>query len=364
MLSTITTPTLVLNRNTCLENIRTMGKKAQSHNLKFRPHFKTHQSIEIGSWFKEYPIDGITVSSLKMAEFFAKNGWDSITIAFPVNILDTVRIHNLASSIDLRVLVVNTETMNYLDEKLTSKLGVYIEIDPGYGRSGVSYLDDATIKKLIKAINSSENLSLYGFYSHAGHSYKSRSKDEILNVSIPIITELSELKNKYNLPVCFGDTPSCSVLNDFGNIDEISPGNFVFYDWIQTKIGSCSPNEIAVAMYCPVVAKYPTRKELLIHGGAVHFSKDLEVRSDLTPSFGQVVQQNEIGWGKPIEDCYLKSISQEHGVIACNTEFYEQTSVGDLVAIVPIHSCLTADLMGSYLTTDGIRISNLLEKRI
>ena len=364
MLSTITTPTLVLNRNTCLENIRTMGKKAQSHNLKFRPHFKTHQSIEIGSWFKDFPIDGITVSSLKMAKYFGDNGWNSITIAFPVNILETERIDELAAIIDLRVLVVDSDTVKYLNDKLTSKLGVYIEIDPGYGRSGILYSDDSRIKDLIETINSFENLSLHGFYSHAGHSYKSSSKNEILNCSTPIISELSKLKNKYNLPVCFGDTPSCSTLEDFGNIDEISPGNFVFYDWIQTKIGSCSPNEIAVAMYCPVVAKYPIRNELLIHGGAVHFSKDYDIRADSMPSFGQVVYQNEIRWGKPIEDCYLKSISQEHGIIACNAEFFEQSSVGDSVAIIPIHSCLTADLMGSYLTTDGIKISHLSEKKI
>lgn len=364
MLSKITTPTLVIDRNKCLENINMMAQKAQSHNLRFRPHFKTHQSIEIGRWFKDFSIDGITVSSLKMAEFFADDGWNSITIAFPVNILEYKQIDALADRIDLRVLVVNSDTVKYLDTKLTSKLGVYIEIDPSYGRSGITYLDDDEIKKLINEINVSEKLTLFGFYAHAGHSYKSRSKDEIFDCSTPIVKELSKLKNKYNLPVCFGDTPSCSVLDDFGNIDEISPGNFVFYDWIQTQIGSCTADEIAVVMYCPVVAKYPSRNELLIHGGAVHFSKDYDVRSDGKSYFGQVAEQKEASWSKPLEDCYLKSISQEHGVIACTTEFYEQTSVGDLVAIFPIHSCLTADLNGSYLTTDGIKISHLSEKKI
>jgi len=364
MINKISSPTLVLDKEKCMTNIKSMAKKAEGHHLKFRPHFKTHQSLEIADWFKNFPFDGITVSSLKMAEFFANNGWDSITIAFPVNILETDKINILAAKIDLRVLVVSSDTIKYLDAKLDAELGVYIEIDPDYGRSGISYSDKSKLEDLIYTIEESKNLTLFGFYAHAGHSYKSRSKNEILECSTQLIEDLSNLKNKYNFPVCFGDTPSCSSLNYFGEIDEISPGNFVFYDWIQTKIGSCNYDQIAVAMYCPVVAKYPSRNELLIHGGAIHFSKDYDLTPDGKPYFGQIVQYNENGWEKPIDGCYLKSISQEHGIISCNTEFYNRTSVGDLVTILPIHSCLAADLMGEYLTKDGTIIHHLSEKRL
>ena len=60
---------------------------ANKNNLVLRPHFKTHQSIEIGNWFKEKGVTSITVSSIKMAEFFSSE-WDDITIAFPLNILE------------------------------------------------------------------------------------------------------------------------------------------------------------------------------------------------------------------------------------------------------------------------------------
>lgn len=362
MLPKITSPTLVLHKDRCLENIAFMSSKADNLGLKFRPHFKTHQSIEIGNWFRKYPIDGITVSSLKMAEFFADNNWNSITIAFPVNILESEKINELASRIDLRILIVSRETAKILDNQLTSKLGVYIEIDPGYGRSGIHLSDEVTINELIETINSSSNLELCGFYSHAGHSYKSRSEAEILECSKPIIEALSSLKEKLNYPICFGDTPSCSVLKHFGEIDQISPGNFVFYDWIQTKIGSCSPNQIAVAMACPVVAKYESRMELLIHGGAVHYSKDYDLLEDGHHYFGQVVENKNPNWGKLISDCYLKSISQEHGIVSCTQDFFNTTSVGDIISILPIHSCLTADLMGSYLATDGEAINHLSAK--
>ena len=48
-----------------------MAAKARSAHVRFRPHFKTHQSLEIGRWFREFGVDAITVSSVGMAAFFA-----------------------------------------------------------------------------------------------------------------------------------------------------------------------------------------------------------------------------------------------------------------------------------------------------
>jgi len=57
----ITKPTLILDKTVCLNNIRRMAKKAQKYNIKFRPHFKTHQSAKIGNWFREFGVTSITV---------------------------------------------------------------------------------------------------------------------------------------------------------------------------------------------------------------------------------------------------------------------------------------------------------------
>ena len=77
-----------------------MLKKAESHKLIFRPHFKTHQSLEIGKWFKELGTNKITVSSLKMAEYFSCQ-WKDITVAFPLNILEMHTVNELAKKITL-----------------------------------------------------------------------------------------------------------------------------------------------------------------------------------------------------------------------------------------------------------------------
>ena len=60
----VTEPTMVLNEEVCKSNIARMAAKAKAANVVFRPHFKTHQSREIGEWFRASGVDKITVSSL------------------------------------------------------------------------------------------------------------------------------------------------------------------------------------------------------------------------------------------------------------------------------------------------------------
>ena len=80
-------PTLIINKDIVLSNIKTSKELSKKLSISFRPHFKTHQSLEVGTWFKKLGIKKITVSSVEMAKYFS-NQWDDITIAFPFNILE------------------------------------------------------------------------------------------------------------------------------------------------------------------------------------------------------------------------------------------------------------------------------------
>ena len=47
------------------------------------------------------------------------------------------------------------------------------------------------------------------------------------------------------------------------------------------------------------------------------------------------------------------SLSQEHGIVQATDTLYQRTKVGDVLLVLPVHSCLTANLLGRYLTLDG-----------
>ncbi len=168
----INRPTFVIDKEICLRNIEKMAQKAERHGLQFRPHFKTHQSAEIGEWFRNFGVNSITVSSLQMATYFASNGWDDITLAFPVNILEINEINKLAGKIKLNVLIENKEAAQVLAEKITKPLGVYLKIDTGFNRTGIPAAETGTILYILNALTEGKKLKFKGFLSHAGHNYQ------------------------------------------------------------------------------------------------------------------------------------------------------------------------------------------------
>ena len=360
-LHSIHRPTLIINESIARKNINMMAEKARRNNVSFEPHFKTHQSKEVGEWFREEGVDAITVSSLTMAEYFSATGWNYITIAFPVNILEFNRLNELASKASLTLLVQDLEVIYKLD-LLDIPLDLLIEIDAGYHRTGVDYNSRAEIEKLILCINNSKN-RFKGFYYHAGNSYNARTKAEIIEVYKGYESKMNSLKNvfqQYDPHIAIGDTPTCSVLEQFNGIDSIHPGNFVYYDYTQVSIGSCKPEQIATYLLCPVVAKNSKRKELIIYGGGVHLSKD-RLTTENGVSFGLVGYLNEENIFQAYPDSFVKSVSQEHGIISSSARDMSLITLGDIVAIVPIHSCMTVDCMNEIFTEKGEALSKLLK---
>ena len=351
-------PTLVLDKAVCIRNIERMAKKATDLNIRFRPHFKTHQSAKIGEWFKPFGVEAITVSSVQMAEYFAANGWKDITIAFPLNILEINNINRLAANIKLQVLVENTEAAGFLAEKATHALGVWIKIDTGNNRTGIDPLNTNLISSVINKLTKNEKLYFKGFLTHTGQTYSASSTDEIFSRHFDALLKLKSLKQQYKIKfpdveISMGDTPAATICTNFEEVDEIRPGNFVFYDLMQQNLGVCRIADIAVKMVCPVVAKHIARNEIIIHGGAVHFSRDEIINIDGKSMFGRIIIHK--GKEKVMLDSmnYLSKLSQEHGILKVAQNQFENFNVGDLVEIVPIHSCLTANLMGHYITTEG-----------
>ena len=345
-------PTLLVDRSKCMQNIRRMANKASDHQLLFKPHFKTHQSAIIGEWFREFGISAITVSSVSMARYFANNGWNDITIAFPVNPREIDRIDALAENIELSLFLFEKETAELLDRELSNQVSTYIEIDTGAGRTGFRPEQREQIEQLADSLLLSQHLKFKGFYSHPGHSYAARSQKQVLAVHQEVLDIMRALKSDFengtgDLACCIGDTPCCSIAEDFEGIDEISPGNFVYYDLMQAQIGSCLPGDIAVALAAPVVARHPDRKDLIIHGGAVHLSKEFISISGDERIFGRpvAISDGDLHWGPAVEGSHLKYISQEHGVLKCSDALFQTVRPGDLIGILPVHSCLTANLM-------------------
>lgn len=358
-------PTLLLNKELCRANIRRMVQKATQHKLQFKPHMKTHQSAEIGEWLKEYGVEAITVSSVSMAAYFANHGWKDITIAFPCNLREIGTINSLAGNeVSLTLLVNKLSVAQALNQELTHPVKTYIELDTGSERTGLLPSDITKITPLITYLKSTNLLRWRGFYSHPGHSYNARSKEEIRAIHQSVLEKTDLLRSKLgsaysSFEICIGDTPCCSAGTEFSGIDAISPGNFVFYDLMQAQIGSCAVGDIATAVACPVVDRYADRNQLAIYGGAIHFSKESLTKGTVS-HYGRVATAEKKGWSLLDESTYLAGLSQEHGIVQCSSDTFDQFSIGDIITILPVHSCLTAHLLGTFrLIKSGQKIEQL-----
>lgn len=361
-LESITTPTLLLDESKARKHIAFMAGKAHQQGIRLRPHFKTHQSADIGEWFRQEGINRITCSSLQMAEYFARAGWQDILVAFPFNLREIERANTLAKSIHLELLIESLATVSFLSERLTGQADVWVKIDTGAGRTGISAEDAKKITELCSAVRSSRILNLRGLLTHAGHTYHARNRAQVAATYQASITLMHQARNSLKkegfsgLELSVGDTPGCTLADDLGIVDEIRPGNFIFYDATQAAIGACTTEEIAVAVACPVVAVHPDKEKVVVYGGVVHLSSEHYLEEG-QKAFGLVTMLNPNGWGTPILGAYVSSLSQEHGILHIPRKVIRAIQPGDLLAILPAHSCITVSCLKKYLTLTGETIS-------
>jgi D-serine deaminase-like pyridoxal phosphate-dependent protein len=363
----ITSPTLLVDEVRARRNIEDMANRVQQAGARFRPHFKTHQSGAVGTWFAETGISSITVSSLAMAQYFAEFGWRDMTLAFLANPLELPRLGVLAryqmERGHLLGLTLDSPEVARAVADAVIPVQAWIKVDTGYGRTGVAWNDGYRLAQVREALGP---VPLAGLLTHSGHSYQVRNSDgleTIWQTSLQNMQHARAQLGQDDLLLSLGDTPCCSTAADLSGADELRPGNFVFYDLMQLAIGSCRQEQLACAVACPVVGLYPDRGRLVIHGGAVHLGKERLEECTEQQSFGRlgtlVPNEDEesgppLALGAVLEDLPVVDLSQEHGVVAVpperSDEVFGNLSIGDLVLVWPVHSCLTCEMYDAYIT--------------
>ena len=344
----ISSPTLIVDQQKAIANLQKMQLRASKAGAELRPHFKTHQSGVVGQWFLEAGITKITVSSVSMASYFAMHGFSDITIAFPFNILEMDELKSLMQKVKINLIVSSLSTLETVNQCIEKEVDVFLKIDVGTHRSGIEANEKKVIQDFFHQAKKLSNINMVGILAHAGHTYHAKGAVEIQSIADECSTKLNDLKTMFSerqLLISWGDTPSCSMAEMTAYFDEWRPGNFIFYDVMQYHIGSCNLRDIAVAVACPVVEIHPSRNQLVIYGGAVHFSKEFISADNGFKLFGYVVLFTEKGWSEPLPGAWLASLSQEHGIVQLTSEQIEDFRIGDVIGILPIHSCLTVSAL-------------------
>jgi D-serine deaminase-like pyridoxal phosphate-dependent protein len=290
-----------------------------------------------------------------MAEYFAADGWDDLTIAFPVNLRELDAINALAGRIRLGLLVDNMDSIRALADGLKHPVDLWIKIDTGSHRCGLSPQEPDKVAALLAEAISSPLLRATGILTHDSRTYAARGREAVTGLYHAGAAAMLALRSQLGtigysgLRVSIGDTPSASLVEDWLGVDEARPGNFAYYDLQQVGTGACQPESVAVAVACPVVGIYPERSEAVIYGGAVHLSKQSQPAMDehlpggpASTNFGTVFRMEGEHWDGFIPGAWVRGVTQEHGMVHMQADDLSRLRVGDLLFICPVHSCLAA----------------------
>lgn len=346
-----------MDRTRVEANCTRMREKARQSRVAFRPHVKTHKTAEIARMQHGGEQGSLTVSTMAEAEFFAGHGCRDITYAVPIAPEKLERAAALSSRIHLNLLIDHPDAFQAIEQFANSagaRLSVFLKVDCGYHRAGVDPDDPASLE-LARRMTQSKAVNFEGLLTHAGHSYRARTVDEIRRIADEESGALTRFREKLGSKLfrSIGSTPTASIVEKFENCDEVRPGNYVFYDAFQATIGACRLEDCAVSVLTSVIGAYPSQNKLMVDAGALALSKDLGPNHlDETFGYGLVCDTSL----RPLK-MKITSISQEHGQVFGEEKIaFERFPVGSRLRIIPNHSCLTAALYDRYHVVQNDRI--------
>ncbi len=347
-----TTPALLLDIERVRRNATRISEMAKRNDVRLRPHVKTHKCIEVARIQTAGHDGAITVSTLAEARAFAKHGFTDITYAVPIEpgkFNDAIELLN--TGVKLNLLTNDADTVLALDKSAGDArvvFDVFVKIDCGTHRVGVEPDSEEAIA-IPRLLSDASNLNFAGILTHAGHSYNASSPDELLAVARherDIMVELATRIGRQGMAVptiSIGSTPTMSSIDNLDGVDEIRPGNYIFFDAYQATLGSCGFEDTALTVLTAVVHKGKDR--FVVDAGAIALSKDRgPVALDPACGYGRVldIDGNETGMR-------VTGLSQEHGEIEAGpSAAFDRIRVGDRLRILANHSCLTAAQHSHY----------------
>ena len=362
----VITPAPIVDFSKLLHNIETMGARAESFGLDLRPHVKTHKSPRLATLQMSKGMKGIMTSTIGESIAFLESGFNDITYAFPLIPQAVGPALGIGKKGKIKVLVDNMMILDYLEKQCKERkqnIDVLIKIDCNYHRSGVRP-DLPESLEIAESIQKRKYLTYAGVLTHAGHAYNAKSTEEVRSVAEEeqnaVLQYVNSLEDKYRIEsevVSIGSTPTIMNANGFKKgITEIGPGNYVFFDYTQVVLGSCSISDCALTVVATVASSYDDR--IIIDAGATALSKDA----------GPVHIEPDCGYGKIISDysgselavdTKIAALSQEHGKVLLGPDSpLRGIKPGEQVRIIPNHSCLVSNLFDKFLISSNGNITD------
>lgn len=365
------TPSLILDIERLEKNLNHMAERAQQLGVQLRPHVKTAKCAEVSKRATKGQAGGITVSTLKEAEYFCAHGFEDIIYGVGIVPGKMAAIDDIQQKgATVRITLDNPEMAHAIvgaASGLQTNFGVTIEINSGANRGGVLPEDDRLIE-IGQIINKSRNLRIQGVLSHAGHAYLCQNTAAIIDVAeqeraaVVLAAKRLEAANIPCAMVSVGSTPTALFAQHLDGITEMRPGVYTLFDISQQVLGCCNDDDIAVSVLASVINHNEAQDYALVDAGALALSQDVS-----TDKFGDSYKYGAVydeTCENPVAGIRVSGVQQEHGFLSAPTSPFpfDQLPLGSKVRILPIHACMTAAPYDKYYVVKGNKVIDVWDK--
>lgn len=373
------TPSILIDETVFTRNCSRMLENAKELNVDFRPHVKTHKTLE-GTLLQlgeasNHKTNKIVVSTLAEAwglkPLIEEGKIKDVLFSLPVVQSRLEELAELSENVEnLRLMLDNVEQLDILKNFRVKrgemkKWSIFIKINMGTDRAGLIN-DTIELQKTLEYALSGEikkHVQIYGFYCHAGHSYKSKSIEEAKSFLVEEITHANKaakmaisIDPSLRLQLSVGATPTAHSSANFKNlldgIDivgqvELHAGNYPCCDLQQVSTNCIGQEDVSLKLLAEVVSSYPKRGstlpgEQLINAGVIALARE----PGPMKGFGKVISP------ELYQDWIVGRLSQEHGILEPTREGVNFIPLGTKIEIVPQHSCITAASHTWYFIID------------
>lgn len=353
----IETPALLVDEEKLDANIARLADRAGELGVPLRPHIKTAKSIDIARRLLARNAEGLTVSTLREADYFLEHGITDLFYAVALTPAKVAHVAQLlADGADLKCLIDSPQAARLCAEA-AEKAGIVVplvvEIDVDGHRAGIQPKSNHFMD-LCRYLHGQNHVRLCGIMSYGGHSYDLQSPDEMRALCEQHRIALSETKQALEaegIPcpmTSFGSTPPLLWAERFDGASELRAGVYTFWDAFQAGLGCCDVNDIALSVLTTVNGIYPDKNRLIVDAGALALSADRSTAGrDFDAGFGLVCDAG----GNLIDDLIVEGVNQEHGLISTSSGApiaFEAFSIGSQLRILPNHACMTAAAYQAY----------------
>ncbi|MDP3000661.1 MAG: alanine racemase [Bryobacterales bacterium] len=337
-ISEIETPAIMIDLDIMERNLRRVAEYARHHDLRLRPHTKTHKIPALGRMQIELGAVGLTVAKVGEAEVMVTSGTPDLLVAYPVigrrkleRLMQVARAARVTVALDS---VAAARQLSDAAREAQAAIGVLAEVDAGMGRVGVAPGEE--LLQLIRNLERLPHLSFEGIEFYPGHirGGDDGGRKEIDRLGAVVGEMLAGLRRAgiEARIVGGGSTPTLFHSHLVAGMNEIRPGTYIFNDKNTVVAGACAYDDCAASIHVTVVS-IARPGQIIIDGGSKTFSSD-RLGGAGEATFGRLVEA---------PDAVFVKLNEEHGYVDVRRAGRD-FAVGDRLRVIPNHICVAMNL--------------------